>query len=208
MTGRAAVVSVLALLAATPVAAQLKRPEGWKLAFDRPSADSTVDFAAMPPGWHVTSGPATVLYNPATTASGEYAVESQMFLFPGTSQEGFGIVLAGKELESAGRRWTAVVLRRDGRYAVLRWSDGLVSEVVAWTAHAAIPPATGAESPVKYVLRVEAAAGGTATVLVNGTAVGTFTGATGGGVGLRVGRDLNLHITSLAVTAGTGPPRP
>ena len=56
-----------------------KRPDGWKVRLDDPGPDSTkLVFAAMAPGWHVTTGPSVILYNPATTAKGAYKAESNI----------------------------------------------------------------------------------------------------------------------------------
>ena len=55
-----------------PVQAQdeeLTRPPDWMLRFDRPAPDSAIYFVDMPPGWHITTGPAAILYDPAMAAS-------------------------------------------------------------------------------------------------------------------------------------------
>jgi hypothetical protein len=57
-------------------------------------------FVTMAPGWHVTTGPAALLYHPdyRTKNMDNFAVEAEIFLFPGTSQEEYGIFIGGKNL--------------------------------------------------------------------------------------------------------------
>lgn len=45
----------------------------------------------MPPGWHITTGPGAVLYDPARVADGPFTLEAELFLFPGGNQDGFGV---------------------------------------------------------------------------------------------------------------------
>lgn len=74
----------LILLLSTPSAAQdLQRPADWKIRFDR-AGMSEADlemFVEMPPGWHVTSGPAGIYWSPSNTIAGNYRVEMEVFLF-------------------------------------------------------------------------------------------------------------------------------
>ena len=139
----AAVVGVVTTFASE----QSKTPAGWKWRTDGPTAAAVVDtldpksgsmtFAAMPPGWHVTTGPATpatLLYHPdyQTRDTQNFAVEAEIFLFPGTSQEEYGIFIAGKGLTQAEREsYLAFVARRDGQGMIRRGSG---EPVVPWKA--------------------------------------------------------------------------
>ena len=79
-------------LATASATAQLKTPAEWKwrvegasgsvVETDPPKATDT-RFVAMPPGWHVTTGPTTVLYHPDYQTKGNFTVEAEIFLFPG-----------------------------------------------------------------------------------------------------------------------------
>ncbi|HET7218166.1 MAG TPA: hypothetical protein VFJ02_08955, partial [Vicinamibacterales bacterium] len=57
-------------------------------------------FVQMPPGWHVTTGPGVLLY-PAThgDVSGNFAVEADVFLFPGDSTEEYGVFVGGANID-------------------------------------------------------------------------------------------------------------
>ena len=61
-----AAVALFSILAPAPAAAQpdeeQTRPDGWMIRADRSGADtSEIFFVDMPPGWHVTTGPAVIL---------------------------------------------------------------------------------------------------------------------------------------------------
>jgi len=192
-------------------------PDGWRWLTDDPvTMVGTLDprpgeftFTTMAPGWHITSRPAAALFEPTVTASGRYTVESEVFLFPGTSASGFGVIVGGRGLETATASYVAFLVRRDGSAAVERREGTATTLLQAWTRHAAITPHPGGNDTVKHVLRVEAEAT-QLTFLVNGTPVlevprtpGLFDGT----VGLRIGADLNLHVTNLDVTRRLALPR-
>lgn len=200
-----------------PGAQGLQPPDGWRWVTDTPAALATsldppagsLVFGTMAPGWHITSGPAATLFEPSATAEGRYSVESEVFLFPGTSVSGFGIFVGGRDHEARGGRYVAFLIRRDGSAAVERREDGRATLLHPWTTHASIKPNPGGTDAVGNVLRVEAEAGGV-SLLVNGTKVldvprtpDTFDGI----VGLRIGADLNLHVTNLDITRRLALPR-
>lgn len=218
MKARIAVMfGALALLANAPLNAQghgahgsgplhLTLADGWHARLDR-AADAGPEFTTMPPGWHVTSGPASILYDPATTARGDYRVESKIFLFdPGERREGFGIFIGGQNLDSDSQRYTYFLLRRDGRF-MIKQRDGADTRVVQdWTESAAVRSwenrgegAVTAEND----LAVEVL-GDEVVFSVNGQELARLPRSgldTEGVVGLRVNHGLNLHVGSLEVTA-------
>jgi hypothetical protein len=112
----------------------------------------------MPPGWHVTSGPAGILYDPSRTAEGEYRLSAEIFLFPGERREGFGVFFGGRELSGPDQAYTYFLIRKDGRFLVKTRSGAETAVVVPWTEHAAILPHDGGEGSVKNLLAVEAGA--------------------------------------------------
>lgn len=81
-------------------------PPGWQVRLDRTeqAAPDEVSFVEMAPGWHVTTGPAAILYDGGTRAAGDYRIESEIFLFdPGERNEGFGVFFGGTDLDAVGR---------------------------------------------------------------------------------------------------------
>jgi len=178
-------------------------PPGWKVRLDRPGDASTVKFWSMPPGWHGTTGPAAILYNPDTTAKGQYRVESESFLFdPGNRLEGYGIFFGGKNLDKDDQSYSYFLIRRDGKFLVKQRQGAQTQEIVTWTEHAAIVKHAGGEKTAKNVLAVEAGAD-TVNFFVNGQKVTSLPRAqvnTEGVVGLRINHSINVHVTRLTVT--------
>ncbi|MDH4046272.1 MAG: hypothetical protein OEW06_17630 [Gemmatimonadota bacterium] len=205
---------LLALLAGTPLVAQetaLTVPVQWKVRADRgtvtvvPDADlanprTDVRLVTMPPGWHITTGPAVIAYDPAWVASGSYRVEMESFLFPGERQEGFGLFVGGRDLEGDDQTYLYVLLRKDGQLLVKRRQGAETPTIIPWMAHPAVVPQT--EGTAKNVLAVDVAAD-SVRVFVNDrqvTALARASLPTNGQVGLRVNHALNLHVTRVEIT--------
>jgi len=209
----------IAIGAIAPVVltAQLTTPSDWKWRQDAPAplaAGSKMEpgswvFVQMPPGWHVTTGPAVLLYPMVHgEASGNFSVDAEIFLFPESSAEEYGIFLGASSIEGPQpAEYTAFVLRRDGQAAVLHRRQNTSTAVVNWQAHDAIVPQKGGGDAVKNVLRVDLDQA-TATMTVNGAKVLSVprdSVKTDGRFGFRIGRDVNLHISALNVTRKLAP---
>lgn len=183
-----------------------KRPIGWQVRYDKGghtehSADS-MSFAQMTPGFHATTtGSAAIMWHPDSTASGDYVVESTIFLFPtkGRDREGYGIFVGGGDLRGDGQRYTYFLLRNDGRFLVKTRAGEQTSTLTDWTALPAIALNTG-EGAVKNVLRVEAK-GASVRFVVNGTEAVVLPRAQvkpDGVFGVRMNHAVNAHVSSVA----------
>jgi hypothetical protein len=173
---------------------------------DRPGSGQTPDLQDMPPGWHITTGPAGILYHPETTASGAFRVESESFLFdPGRRNEAYGIFIGGTDLDGDGQAYTYFLIRRDGSYLVKRRDGSGTSNLQGWTMHEAVTTWEGrpeGESTAKNTLAIEA---GTEELVFFVNDQEVFRAAREGQhvdgiVGLRVNHGLNIHVSSLDVT--------
>ena len=197
--------AVLTLSLAVPASAQdLERPEGWLTRFDQAGAseDQLEMFVAMPPGWHVTTGPAGIFWHPENTISGNFRVEMEVFLFdPQGRREAFGVFVGGQDLRGEGQEYTYFLLRDGGQYIVKRREGSQAPTVREWTRHNAIKAYAdrGEEVSVKNSLAIEAREE-SVHFFVNGTEV-TRVPRTDVGVdgvfGFRVNHALNLHISKL-----------
>ena len=184
---------------------QLPFPEGWQVRFDREGASmDDLYLVTMPPGYHVTTGPAMIAWHPDSVATGDFRIESETFLFdPQGRREAFGFFIGGTDLHGPDQRYTYFLLREGGEFLVKKRSGTETAEVQGWTPHQAIVAfATKPEDAhtAKNVLALEGA-GDELRFSVNGELL--WTGpreglATNGIFGLRVNHGLNLHITTIA----------
>ena len=202
--------SSLVTLVASPQIVQaqdLEHPEGWMTRFDHADAsEADLDmFVGMPPGWHVTTGPAGIFYHPDNTASGDFRIEMEVFLFdPGQRREAFGIFLGGSDLQGAGQTYTYFLIRNGGQYIIKRREGADAPTVQPWTGHNSILSYSdrGDDTSVKNVLMIEAE-GDRVRFHVNGDRVEEMSRAdvgVDGKYGFRVNHGLNLHISRLDVT--------
>lgn len=206
---RLGIVVLSSMVAAGPLVAQegqqaeLRRPADWMVRFDRPGMpDTAVYFVSMPPGWHITTGPAAILYDPARTGSGEYRIESTIVLFdPGRRhREAYGIFFGGRNLDGDGQTYSYFLIRDTGEFLVKRRTGSSTATVRPWTASSAIMKHPG-DANAKNVLAVECGAR-TVDFYINGEQVVSIPRSeldADGVVGLRVNHSLNLHVTELKV---------
>lgn len=196
---RVALGLALSLMAGPLVAQELERPLDWKVRYDRPSNDSLY-FVTMTPGWHITTGPSGIFYDPATTAEGEFRVSSEIYLFPGDRREGFGVFIGGNDLESDNQSYLYFLIRKDGRFIIKQRNGAEAPTVTPWTEHAAIVKQDGEEN-AKNVLAIEVGSE-RLDFYVNDQLVSSVPRSqlsTDGVVGLRVNHALNLHVTNITV---------
>ncbi len=202
---RAAVLALsLSLLAPTLNAQEQEfpRPNGWTVRFDRAgSPDSAIYFVSMPPGWHITAGPAATLYDPARVAHGEYRVESNIHLFPIERREAFGLFIGGSDLEGSAQAYTYFLIRKDGKFLIKERSGSDTRVIHPWTESAAIVKYEGQEGTAKNLLAIDVGSD-MVEFFVNGEKVASLQSSevtTEVIVGLRVNHGLNLHVTSLDI---------
>lgn len=199
----------LALVSAPLRAQTPTAPAGWVSRLDGGGMDhgdgGRVVMATMKPGFHVTTGPAGILFDSTMKATGDWRLEATLDLFdPGARAEGFGVFFGGRDLNSAAPHYSYALLRRDGK-ALLKVRDGATTRTVRdWTANAGIPTWKGGPpgTSVKYLLVLEAR-GPRVTMWVGANQVLDAARSelpTDGIVGLRINHSLNLHVERVAVS--------
>ena len=78
---RTASIALLACVAVLTIQVAAQVPAGWSVRVDRSTSASDPDntpnlkFATMGKGFHVTSGPAGVFWNPANTTTGDFGLD-------------------------------------------------------------------------------------------------------------------------------------
>ncbi|HEY5545372.1 MAG TPA: hypothetical protein VIK50_04910 [Gemmatimonadaceae bacterium] len=185
---------------------QSAQPEGWRVKADGGAPDSAVSHRGMPPGWHITTGPAAILYNPANQTRGRFAVEAEIFLFPGDSDEGYGVFLGGSHLDEGAASWTAFLITRDGSASIEKRQNNAVHSVYPPTKSAAVKPHTG-EGTAHNILRV-LVQGDSVIFSANGERIAALFSRDlplEGTFGFRIGKDVNLHVSNLDLVTRLAP---
>lgn len=164
----------------------------------------------MPPGWHITMGPGGLVYHPDYAGRGRFVAESEIFLFPDSSDEGIGIFVGGESLGEGDRpTYTALLLRKDGRASVSRQVKGAEATLVPWTPVAGVTPLAGKDAE-KHAYRIEVDTT-QVTFSIDGNAIATLERgqvAPEGRFGYRIGHGVNIHVVRLDLTQRLAPPRP
>lgn len=212
---RAVALLVLLLLAATP-APQLTPPDNWTWVTDEPAelvAGPEVPpgswfFVAMPPGFHITTGPGATLYEPSHRAGGRFTLSAHVFVFPDAGDGGYGLFVGGRDLDSATPSRLEFLLRRDGAATLIRRQGSETASLVEWTAHPAIAR-PGAEDTGANDIVVEAGAA-EVSFKVNGEVIAAVPRSevdVDGQFGLRLSGPTNVHVSSLDLTTHLAPER-
>lgn len=197
---RALTVIVAALLFAAPATAQQATggsfPDGWSARVDRDRPVDGVTFVTMGDGYHATMGPAALLYNPAWTHSGSYAVSARFTQTKAPAHpEAYGIAIGGTDLDAADQRYTYFLVRGTGEYFIATRDGAERTIVVPWTAHDAVTAqnAAGRQTNVLGARVTD----DHVVFTVNGTEVARRPRseiATNGVFGFRVNHQLDVHI--------------
>ena len=207
----------LVLAAAAPLAAQGANdpthkaggdgslPAGWAGRTDRATDKlSDAKFVTMGSGYHVTSGPAAIYWNPKNVTSGPFVATTTVTQTKApTHPEAYGIFFMGKDLDTPQQNYAYFLVRQDGKYLVNHRAGAEVHKIVPWTENAAIHKAD-ANGKATNTLTVDASKPDSVRLLVNGTQVTSLPmshlGKTDGLVGLRVNHNLDVHVGELTIT--------
>jgi hypothetical protein len=211
-----ALISVLAI----PVAAQV--PSGWKVRIDgshsasAPDAAATLKFAPTGKGFHVTGGPGAILWDPARTVKGVYAVEATFTLMkPSAKVIDYGLVFGAADVEGAAPTYVYFTIAQDGTFQVRQRTGNQVSDIEK-SLHFAIrkPDASGKSTNTLEVQVAPTAV----SYLINGAVVHatptrTGTGShtegekTNGIVGIRIDGDIDLQVDAFELKSPFTPPQ-
>jgi hypothetical protein len=134
----------LALLMAMPLAAQV--PAGMQMRVDRstnaadPDDVPEVTVTTVDGGFEVNTGPAVVLWNPSSTATGSYSLHGTFRLLePSGHANYYGLVFGGNELEGSGQNYLYFLVAQNGTFIVKhRAGDETTHDVVGRTPHDAV----------------------------------------------------------------------
>jgi hypothetical protein len=179
-------------------------PAGWIARPDQDGAVKDIRFVSMEPGYHLTLGPATILYRSEDEARGPFhtlATFHQMKKPP--HPEGYGLFIGGRDLSGKSQSYTYFLVRGDGTYLIKQRNGQKTSEITqGWKPHPAVKKAD-AQGKTTNLLEIDAKKDPSKVQFkVNGQTV--YTGRPGsmhltGMVGLRANHNLDLHIEDFAV---------
>lgn len=179
-------------------------PAGWSARPDGTRDIKNVKFVTMEPGYHLTLGPATILYREQDRVSGPFHTQATFHQMKKLEHpEGYGLFFGGQALDGAGQNYTYFLVRGDGTYLIKRRDGEKTSEVTrGWTANPAIKK-VNAEGKATNMLEIDAKQNPSKVEFkVNGKTVHTADAQSmnaKGNVGLRVNHNLDVHIEGFDV---------
>jgi hypothetical protein len=179
-------------------------PAGWSARPDAEGDLKNVKFVIMEPGYHVTLGPATILYREEDRANGPFHTLATFHQMKKLEHaEGYGLFFGGQSLTGGSQRYIYFLVRGDGKYLVKRRDGEKTSEITkGWMANPAIKKAD-AKGQATNLLEIDAKREPSkVSFKVNGRTVYTADARslnTEGIIGLRVNHNLDLHVEGFAV---------
>jgi hypothetical protein len=179
-------------------------PPGWIARPDKGDEPSKIRFVAMEPGYHLTLGPATILYRTEDMAQGPFHTLATFHQMKKPRHpEGYGLFVGGKQLKGKDQTYTYFLVREDGAYLIKqRKGDSTSAVTKGWKPSGAIKKAD-AQGKATNLLEIDAKQDPKKVDFkVNGQSVYSapadqmdLTGI----VGLRVNHTLDVHIEGFAV---------
>jgi hypothetical protein len=178
-------------------------PRGWSARADAKDKEADIKFVVMDPGWHVTLGPAALLWRATDKAEGGFTATALLSQTTAPKHpEGYGIFVGGQSLAAdPQQKYTYFLIRGDGKYLIKKRDGANVTNLIsAWTPH----PAIVKQGPTgEATNRLEVTMDNTRLVFrVNGKEVYSADPRlidTKGIAGLRVNHNLDLHVQSFDV---------
>jgi hypothetical protein len=179
-------------------------PAGWSARPDAEGSLKNIKFVVMEPGYHLTLGPATILYRESDRADGPFHTQATFHQMKNLEHaEGYGLFFGGQSLNAPDQKYIYFLVRQDGKFLVKRREGEKTSEITqGWIAHPAIKTAN-AQGQSTNQLEIDAKKNPSKIDFkVNGKTVYSADSKTlgrKGMVGLRVNHNLDLHVEGFEV---------
>ena len=197
------ILSALFLLAGPATAQSGSLPSGWVVRTDELGDSTKIRFATMDPGYHLTAGPAAILYRPEDSAQGPFHTLAKFHQMKETRHpEGYGLFVGGRDLGGKNQRYVYFLVRGDGSYLIKQRKGETTSEISkGWIPHAAVKKIV--QGKATNLLEIDAKQDPSKVEFkVNGQTVHSSAAKQldlKGFVGLRVNHNLDVHIEDFAV---------
>ena len=179
-------------------------PPGWTARPDEGDDPSKIRFVTMEPGYHLTLGPATILYRAKDLAKGPFHTLATFHQMKKPRHpEGYGLFIGGKQLEGKNQTYTYFLVREDGAYLIKHRKGDSTSEVTkGWMPSSAVKKAD-AHGKATNLLEIDAKQDPKKVDFrINGQSVYSAPADRmdlSGIVGLRVNHTLDVHIEGFGV---------
>lgn len=201
---RSSLVAVAVLLLTLPVLGQGGgvMHDGWQARLDSGRADvNDLHFRSMGSGFHVTTGPHAIFWNPGNTGSGTYTLSASFTQTQASSHpNSFGLFFGGQDLDGDGQSYTYFLIREDGQFLIKKRMGGDTENLTSgWAAHSAVNALDGGR--MSNTLSVEVGASNV-RFLSNGTEVASLPKAgldVDGVAGVRFSHQLDVHVSDFTV---------
>ena len=164
-------------------------------------------FVSMGSGYHITSGPAAIYWNPKDVAKGSYTVSGSFTQTKAPMHpEAYGLFVGGQNLTDSTQSYVYFETRGDGKYLINHRAGNDVHKIVDWTETDATNKADAAgKATNELAIRVTA---DSVDFLANGKLVKGFSKAemhgftADGQTGIRVNHNLDVHVDKFQVKRG------
>jgi hypothetical protein len=189
---------------AAPTAGNGVEVPGWWARLDNPKEPRTgLKFVTMGAGFHATTGPTVILFDPNEDWEGPYTTKATLTMTkPASHQVAYGLFVGGQDLDTDKQRYTYFEIRQDGKYLIRKRSGASVTDVAGtWADHAAIqkPNASGSQTN-ELAIQVGR---DSVVFMANGQTVATHPAKAidvVGMSGLRIGHGLDVQVDGFSVT--------
>jgi hypothetical protein len=179
-------------------------PPGWTARPDDHGDIKDIKFVVMEPGYHITLGPATILYRETDLAAAPFHTLATFHQMKKTEHpEGYGLFVGGQNLKSGAQRYVYFLVRGDGKYLVKRRDGENTNEITkGWAENPAVKK-VDAQGRATNLLEIDGKRDRSkVSFLVNGKTVYSTDARSldlKGVVGLRVNHNLDVHVEGFAV---------
>lgn len=176
-------------------------PTDWRVRLDDPHAKpGTVSVTNEKDSITITTGPAGIFYKPAMKAERDYQlVVTFSQLKPTVPPQPYGLFVAGADLEKGVPRYTALLIRADGKYQIVSRNGERTTTIVNWTPASQMADPKGVKTSNMLSIR---GLQGAVHFFVGEKEVHQMPRAKAGGdgiAGLRIGQNLNVQVNGLSV---------
>ena len=201
---RTSLVAVAVVLLTLPVLGQDGgvTMDGWQARLDSGRADvMDLSFRSMAGGFHVTTGPHAIFWNPSNTGSGSFTVSATFTQTqPSSHPNSFGLFLGGQDLNGDGQRYTYFLIREDGQFLIKERTGADTANLAGgWAAHSSVNALDGGRMTNSLSVEVGAS---NVRFLSNGTEVASLPKSglsVDGMAGVRFSHQLDVHVSDFMV---------